>query len=112
MATVLLLAALVLPIVLFWLLKSRSRLNGWAAAAISVAVGWVLNFAWASVANESADIAARFGWACPTVLVAITWLVLPVSPRCDGDLTDRPHPRWSKVWIARPASANEVWNLV
>jgi len=76
MATVLLLTALVVPVVLFWFFTSHSRLNGWAAAAISVAAGWVLNFAWASTAHESTAMAARFGWACPTVLVALTWLVL------------------------------------
>ena len=76
MAIALLIIALVLPVVLFWLLKSHSRLNGWVAATISVAVGWALNFAWASAAHESTAVAARFGWLCPTVLVALTWLVM------------------------------------
>ena len=76
MATALLITALVLPVVLFWLLKSRTRLNGWVAAAISIAAGWTLNLAWASAAHESTAIAARFGWVCPTVLVALTWLVM------------------------------------
>lgn len=76
MANVLLVIALGVPVVLFWLLKTRSRLNGWVAAAISIAAGWALNYAWASVAHESTDIAARFGWIRPTVLVALTWLVL------------------------------------
>ena len=75
MATALLLIALVLPVVLFWLLRSRSRLNGLVVAAIAVAVGWSLNVAWASTAHESMDIAMAYGWACPAVLVAITWLV-------------------------------------
>jgi len=75
MATALLLIALVLPVVLFWLLRSRSRLNGLVVAAIAVAVGWSLNVAWASIAHESMDIAMAYGWACPAVLVAITWLV-------------------------------------
>jgi hypothetical protein len=84
--TALLLTALALPVVFFWLLRSRSRLNGVSAAAIAVATGWALNVAWAiasqgSAANDpsqvNADtlsIAMRFGWACPTVLVFLTWL--------------------------------------
>ena len=86
-ATVLLLTALLLPIVLFWLLRSRSRLNGLVAAAIAVGTGWALNVAWALASQESTandpsqvngdtlSIAIRFGWACPTVLVFLTWLV-------------------------------------
>jgi hypothetical protein len=86
-ATALLLTALLLPVVLFWLLRSRSRLNGLAAAAIAVATGWALNVAWAYVSQgnaandplqssgDSLSIALRFGWACPTVLVFLTWLV-------------------------------------
>jgi hypothetical protein len=75
MATGLLLMALVLPVALFWLLKSRSRLSGLIVAAIAVAVGWALNVAWATTAHESVDMATAYGWACPAVLVAITWLV-------------------------------------
>jgi hypothetical protein len=90
-ASALLLTALLLPVVLFWLLRSRFRLNGLAAAAVAVATGWALNVAWAfasqgSTANDSSQvnaqvngdtlsIAMRFGWACPTVLVFLTWLV-------------------------------------
>ena len=86
-AIALLLAALALPVVLFWLLRSRSRLHGLASAAIAVATGWALNVAWAfasqgSTANDpsqvngdTVSIAMRFGWACPTVLVFLTWLV-------------------------------------
>lgn len=76
MATAVLITVLVLPVVLFWLLKSRSRLSGFAVASISVLVGWALNFAWASNANEYIEIATRFGWICPTVMVALTWLVM------------------------------------
>jgi hypothetical protein len=86
-ATALLLTAVLLPVVLFWLLRSRSRWNGLAAAAIAVATGWALNVAWAYVSQGSTtndpspvngdtlSIALRFGWACPTVLVFLTWLV-------------------------------------
>ena len=81
MATALLVTALVLPVVLFWLLSSRARLNGLVAAGIAVAAGWALNFAWASAAHESVPIAARFGWACPAVLVFLTWLVLRFTGR-------------------------------
>ena len=85
--TALLLVALVLPVVLFWLLRSRSHLNGLAAAAIAVATGWALNVAWAFASQRSTtsdpslvdgdtlSIAMRFGWACPTALVFLTWLV-------------------------------------
>ena len=85
--TALLLTALALPVVLFWLLRSRSRLNALIAAAIAVATGWALNVAWAfasqgSSANDPSQangdtlsIAMQFGWACPTVLVLLTWLV-------------------------------------
>ena len=84
--TALLLTALLLPVVLFWLLRSRSRLNGLAAAAIGVATGWALNVAWAfasqgstndpsQINGDTLSIAMRFGWACPTVLVFLTWLV-------------------------------------
>jgi len=92
-ATALLLTALLLPVVAFWLLRSRSRLNGLAAAAIAVATGWALNVAWAFVSQENIahdasqvsgdtlSIAMRFGWACPTVLVFLTWLVWRFTTR-------------------------------
>lgn len=84
---VLLIAALALPVVLFWLLRSRSRLHALLAAAIAVAVGWAFNVAYAFLAqgitakdssmasDDMLAIAATFGWACPTVLVLLTWLV-------------------------------------
>ena len=81
MATALLITAFVLPVVLFWLLRSRARLNGLIAAGIAVAIGWAINFAWASAAHESVPIAARFGWVCPAVLVLLTWLVLRFMSR-------------------------------
>jgi hypothetical protein len=85
--TALLLMALALPVGIFWLLRSRSRFNGPLAAAIAVATGWALNVAWAFASQGSAangpsqanadtfSIAMRFGWACPAVLVLLTWLV-------------------------------------
>ena len=85
--TLLLLTALLLPVVLFWRLRSRSRWNGPAAAAIAVATGWALNVAWAfaseasttddpsQVNGDTLSIAIRFGWVCPTVLVFLTWHV-------------------------------------
>lgn len=75
MAMALLVTALVLPVALFWLLKSRARMGNPAAVASAVAVGWALNLAWAFAADESTAIAAMFGWVCPTVLVFLTWLV-------------------------------------
>jgi hypothetical protein len=62
-------------------------LHGLAAAAIAVAVGWALNVAWAFASADSTasdlsqtsentlSIALRFGWACPSALVLLTWLV-------------------------------------
>jgi hypothetical protein len=91
--TALLLVALLLPIALFWLLRSRMRWNGLTAAAIAVATGWALNVAWAFASQRSAatdpsqvngdtlSIALRFGWACPAVLVFLTWLVLHFMTR-------------------------------
>lgn len=75
MTTALLLTALMAPIVLFCLLKARSRLADRPAAVIAVATGWALNLAWATAANESIAIAGAFGWLCPAVLVLLTWLV-------------------------------------
>ena len=83
----LLLTALALPVVLFWLLRSRSRVSGLVAAAIAIAAGWALNLAYAFVVQNAVPtdpaqldgdtlaIAAAFGWVCPSVLVLLTWLV-------------------------------------
>jgi hypothetical protein len=82
----LLLTALALPVVLFWQLGAHAALSTVVAAA--VAVGWALNVAWAFSANKAIvqdaspgnagnlKIALAFGWACPVVLVLLTWLVL------------------------------------
>jgi hypothetical protein len=87
-ATVLLLMALALPVLLFWQLGSHSATSGLVAGAVAVAAGWTLNMAWAFAAQEATaggappastgnlKIAAAFGWVCPTVLVALTWLVV------------------------------------
>jgi hypothetical protein len=85
--TALLLTALLLPVVLFWLLRSRSRLNGLAAAAIAVATGWALNVAWAftsqgSTTNDpsqvNGDIYHRF--SLHTVLIATTLVAVGLGP--------------------------------
>lgn len=81
MANVLLLAALVLPVVLFWLLKSRPGINLLVAAGIAVAGGWALSLAWAYAARESLVIAGAFGWVCPAVMVLLTWLVWRFTKR-------------------------------
>lgn len=81
--TALLLTALVVPVVLYVLLRSRFRVSDLLAAAIAVVIGWALNVAWAYAASRGpsqgdedfVSIAAYFGWACPTVLVFLTWLV-------------------------------------
>ena len=94
--TALLFTALALPVVIFWLLRSRAHLNDLFAAAIAVAIGWALNVAWAFAAQANAandpsqanvdnlSIAMRFGWACPTVLVLLTWLVWRFKTRRAG----------------------------
>jgi len=86
--TTLLVVALAAPVALFLLLSSRLQWNVLAAAAIAVAAGWALNVAWAFASQRSPSavpsqgggdtlsIAAHFGWACPAVLVLLTWLVL------------------------------------
>lgn len=87
--TTLLLAALALPVGLFLLLRSRLRLDGRVAALVAVGAGWALNVAWAFMVardpsqadGDTLSIAAYFGWACPAVLVALTWLVLRFASR-------------------------------
>ncbi|GAB3362021.1 hypothetical protein [Lysobacter tyrosinilyticus] len=83
--TLLLIVALALPVALFLLLWPHFHLSALVAAAIAIAAGWALNVAWtfASQSDVSAEtspgsgntlsIAARFGWACPTVLVLLAW---------------------------------------
>lgn len=85
--TALLLTALALPVLLFLLLRARTGLRGLVAAAIAVAAGWAFNVAYAYAVQRTATgsqiaetegfvgIAALFGWACPTVLVLLTWLI-------------------------------------
>lgn len=85
--------ALMLPVTMFLLLKLRTRMSGLLAAAVSVAAGWALNVAYAFTAQATASpdpsqstegyvsIAALFGWACPSVLVSLTWLVLHLATR-------------------------------
>lgn len=85
--TVLLLTALLLPVLLFLLLRSSSRNRNVLAAVVAVAASWAFNVACivamqalAVGAGEAADpamvpVATRFGWACPTVLVVLTWSV-------------------------------------
>ena len=86
--TVLLLTALAVPVVLFWQLSSQMQSSTLVAAVIAVVAGWILNVIWAFASRKAvtqrapqADggtlkIAAAFGWVCPLVLVALTWLAL------------------------------------
>ena len=95
-ASALLITGLVLPIVLFWLLRSQAKLNSFAVVAIAVATGWAFNVAWAltsqgSTTNDSSQVgedmlsmAIRFGWFCPTVVVLLTWLVWYLKSRFAG----------------------------
>jgi len=90
---VVLVTALVLPVVLFWHLDGHTALGFLAAAGTAVAVGWLLNIVWAFVALKAATqglpqtdngmlkIAAAFGWFCPAILVALTWLALRLFAR-------------------------------
>ena len=84
-AVALLIAGLVLPAALFVLLRTRTRAHGGIAAAVAIAAGWACNVAWAVTsqapgASAGTDdyvvIAANYGWFCPAVVVALTWLVL------------------------------------
>ena len=88
LANALLVLGLVLPVVVFLGLRSRTRWHGGIAAAIAIAIGWAANAGWAAASAtgdaEGADmlaIALRFGWACPAVLVAVTWGVMAFRAR-------------------------------
>ena len=84
MVTALLVLAWVVPVALYWLLRSRAGMGGWMAAAMAVAAGWTLNLGWAVAAHESLLIAGAFGWFCPAVLVAVpalAWRYLRRAPR-------------------------------
>ena len=72
MANLLLASALILPIVVFWLLRSRAPQHAVRAVVLAIAAGWVCGIGWAIAAGESATIAAAFGWVCPSVLVILT----------------------------------------
>ena len=83
----LLLIALATPIASFWWLAGRVHVAAPLAAAAAVALGWALSVAWALASRQAAleaamgidgdtlPIALKFGWFCPSVLVAVTWLV-------------------------------------
>ena len=80
--TVLLLAGLVLPVAVFLLLWPGLHWSGLVAAGIAIGIGWVSNVGWAVAARSAASaeantvsIASCFGWACPAVLVLVTWLL-------------------------------------
>jgi hypothetical protein len=87
-ATTFLIAGLVAPVAGFAWLSGRLQSNVFLAAAIAIAAGWVSNLAWAHASQRAApvepsappgntvSIATRFGWACPAVLVLLTWLAL------------------------------------
>jgi len=79
LAPVLLLIAIVLPVAVFWLFLAHSQLHPLISAAISIAIGWALNIAWAMASADASQpnnlsIARRFGWACPAVLALLAWL--------------------------------------
>ena len=88
-----LVTALVLPVLLFWQLDAHTSFGFAAAAAIAVIAGWLLNVIWAFAAlkastqglpqndNRMLKIAAAFGWFCPVILVALTWLALRLFAR-------------------------------
>jgi len=103
--TVLLLTALALPVVLFLLFRPRSRLKSLVAAAVGVAAGWSFNvaciFATEAIAAKDPSqvnsanlaIAVTYGWACPLVLVLVTWLVWHFATRrMSSDNAPKPPP--------------------
>lgn len=83
--TLLLVAALLLPVLIFLSLWIPSHASAPVAAALAIATGWALNVAWAFASRGGApglpssdeartlSIAVRFGWACPAVLVLLSW---------------------------------------
>ncbi|MBC3882628.1 hypothetical protein H8K35_14645 [Undibacterium sp. LX40W] len=85
--SLLLMMALVVPLILFWLLFTHFIFSTIVAALVSIVAGWALNLTWAfSTVNATQEepapdnsnffpIALRFGWACPTVLVFLEWLI-------------------------------------
>ena len=75
MATGLLLAAMLVPIVIFWGLATRAGAARAGTFAIAIVAGWIFCVLWAFAAGESVAIAAGFGWFCPSVIVIATWLV-------------------------------------
>lgn len=89
--TVLLLTAVALPVLIFLLLRPRSHLGRVVAATLAVAAGWSFNVACivatqaisgpSKVDGDFLDIAISFGWACPSVLVLLTWLVWHFAAR-------------------------------
>jgi hypothetical protein len=81
--TALLITALVLPVILFWLLRSRSHLNGVAAAGIAVATGWALNVAWAFASQGSITNAPSPANGDTLSIAHALWLGLPYNPGVD-----------------------------
>jgi len=90
---VLLLTALALPVVLFLLFRPRSHLRALIATAVGVAAGWSFNVAYvfateaiaakgpSQVDSSNLAIAVTYGWACPLILVVITWVVWHFATR-------------------------------
>ncbi len=85
LAALLLLAGLILPVAIFLGLWRHLHAHIAVAAPVGVAMGWVLNVAWALASREQEDeapaeqgdtlsIAIRFGWICPAVLVLLAWV--------------------------------------
>lgn len=84
---VLLATALALPIVLFLLFRPRSRAGLLTSATLAIAAGWAFNVAYVIAtqtinADHPADdngaalsMVFTFGWACPLVLVLVTWVI-------------------------------------
>jgi hypothetical protein len=87
---IVLLIAIAVPIVVFWTTRARFDWKVWKSAALAIVLGWAMNVIWASMAQNAptapADsdlmtIAVGFGWICPLLLVAMTWLTLRLSGR-------------------------------
>jgi len=87
LAAILLLAGLILPVAIFLWLWRHLGSHVAVAAPAGIAMGWVLNVAWALASREheaqasaeqgdTLSTAIRFGWLCPAVLVLLAWVGL------------------------------------
>ena len=85
-ANVALALALVCPVAVLLFLLFAAHAPLVISATIAVVAGWAANVAWARSADRlpiagetvrnNTQIAERFGWLCPAVLVVLAWAIL------------------------------------